>query len=105
MPLFLLYEFLLFCLYRNEIDIKGQDGVIYKGRLNADKLPLLDIHKKNSVVLLAPPPLQRNRSDSHPIPSPNQHQREISGNEQDRSRLSPVIPNLEPIIPRETSFT
>ncbi|CAF1194823.1 unnamed protein product [Adineta steineri] len=92
-------------LARNEVDIKGQDGMIYKGRITVDKLPSVDLHKKNSVVLLAPPPLLRSRSDSHPLPSPHQHQRDSFGNDQERNSLSPTIPNLEPIIPRETSFT
>ncbi|CAF0937249.1 unnamed protein product [Adineta steineri] len=92
-------------LSRNEVDIKGQDGMIYKGRISVDKLPSVDLHKKNSVVLLAPPPLLRSRSDSHPLPSPHQHQRDSFGNDQERNSLSPTIPNLEPIIPRETSFT
>jgi len=105
MKYFLLYKFFNFYPYRNEVDIKGQDGVIYKGRLNVDKLPSLDIHKKNSVVLLAPPPFQRSRSDSHPITTPSQHQRALSGNEQERNSLSPIVPNLEPVIPREESFT
>ncbi len=76
--------------------------MIYKGRLNADKLPSLDIHKKNSIVLLAPPPFQRPRSDSHPLTTPSQHQRELSGNEQERNGL---VPNLQPAVPREESFT
>ncbi|CAF4173339.1 unnamed protein product, partial [Rotaria magnacalcarata] len=38
---------------RSEVDIKGHDGVIYKGRIDADKLPSVEIHKKNSVVLRA----------------------------------------------------
>ena len=84
------------------MDIKGHDGVIYKGRITVDKLPALDLHKKNSVVLLAPPPpLLRSRSDPH-----HQSQtRESPGNDQDRNSVSPTIPNLEPIIPREESFT
>ncbi|UJR21321.1 hypothetical protein I4U23_024412 [Adineta vaga] len=98
-------------LARNEVDIKGHDGVIYKGRITVDKLPSVDLHKKNSIILLAPPPpLLRTRSDSHPLLSPHHHQqqqqhREYSGNDQDRNILSPIIPNLEPIIPREESFT
>lgn len=80
--------------------------MIYKGRMNTDKLPSLDVHKKHSVVLLAPPPLpQRPRSGSNPITSPQQYRRRSSGNEHERSRLSPTIPNLEPIVPREESFT
>ncbi len=85
---------------RNEVDIKGHDGVIYKGRIDVDKLPAVDMHKKNSVVLLAPPPGQRSRLDAHP-----QHQHDLSGNDQERNGLSPFIPNLEPALPREESFT
>lgn len=91
-------------LRRNEVDIKGHDGVIYKGRISVDKLPSVDLHKKNSVVLLAPPPLVRSRSESQPISSHHQ-QRESPGNEQERNGLSPLFPNLEPIVPREESFT
>ncbi|CAF0875248.1 unnamed protein product [Adineta ricciae] len=89
-------------LTRNEVDIKGHDGVIYKGRITVDKLPAVDMHKKNSVVLLAPPPLLRSRSDPHhQSPQP----RESPGNDQDRNSVSPTIPSLGPIIPREESFT
>ncbi|CAF1632253.1 unnamed protein product [Adineta ricciae] len=89
-------------LARNEVDIKGQDGVIYKGRITVDKLPAVDLHKKNSVVLLAPPPpLLRSRSDPHHQSQP----RESPGNDQDRNSVSPTIPNLGSIIPREESFT
>jgi hypothetical protein len=87
--------------YRNEVDIKGHDGVIYKGRIDVDKLPIVDMHKKNSVVLLAPPPMPRSRSDSHSFPVHHQNQHELSLND----GISPVIPNLEPLLPREDSFT
>jgi len=83
------------------VDIKGHDGVIYKGRIDVDKLPIVDMHKKNSVVLLAPPPMPRSRSDSHSMPVLHQNQHEPSIND----GISPVIPNLEPLLPREESFT
>ncbi|CAF3405905.1 unnamed protein product [Rotaria sp. Silwood1] len=90
---------------RNEIDIKGHDGVIYKGRIDADKLPTVDIHKKNSVVLRASFPPSKSRTDSHATPAHYQHQQELSGNDHERNDVSPLIPNLEPILPREESFT
>jgi hypothetical protein len=84
------------------VDIKGHDGVIYKGRLDADKLPAVNINKKNSVVLLAPPG-QRSRLDS--LPMSTHHQRELTGNDQERNGLSSFISNIEPALPREESFT
>jgi hypothetical protein len=98
---FIFYIKLFLC--RNEVDIKGHDGVIYKGRIDADKLPAVDVHKKNSTVLLAPP--QRSRLDTHLFPIHHQYQHELSGNDQEQNGLSPLIPNLEPALPREESFT
>ena len=97
------HQYLTEFLFRNEVDIKGHDGVIYKGRITVDKLPAVDMHKKNSVVLLAPPPppLLRSRSDPHHQSQP----RESPGNDQDLNSVSPTIPNLGPNIPREESFT
>ncbi len=79
--------------------------MIYKGRIDADKLPAVALHKKNSGGLLAPPQLQRSRLDSHLFPTHLQHQRELSGNDFEQNGLSPFIPNLEPALPREESFT
>jgi len=61
------------------------------------------VHKKSSTILLAPP--QRSRLDSHLFPIHQQNQREFSGNDQEQNGLSPLIPNLEPVLPREESFT
>jgi hypothetical protein len=83
------------------VDIKGHDGVIYKGRIDVDKLPAVDIHKKKSMVLLAPLPAQRSRLDTHSFS--NQH--ELSGNDIELNVTSPMIPNLDPALPREESFT
>ncbi|CAF0787256.1 unnamed protein product [Rotaria sordida] len=92
-------------LARNEVDIKGHDGVIYKGRIDVDKLPTVDIHKKNSVVLRSSFPPSKSRTDSHSTPAHYQHQHELSGNDHERNEISPVVPNFEPILPREESFT
>ena len=89
--------------HRNEVDIKGHDGVIYKGRLDTDKLPPVEVHKKHSTNLLAP--LQRSRSDVHTLPHPHSNQHDLSGSSQERNELSPLIPNLEPALPREESYT
>ena len=100
---------------RNEIDIKGHDGVIYKGRIDVEKLPAVDLHKKSNTVLLAPPaPPARSRLDAPithpPTHSPTQHYHhltlpDLTGNQSDRNDLSSPIPNLEPSLPREESFT
>ena len=89
------------------MDIKGHDGVIYRGRIDGDKLPAVDLHRKHSTVSLAPPlpPLPRPRLDSHPGPAFPTHQTELPGNDPERSVLSPMFPNLEPAMPREESFT
>ncbi|CAF3569121.1 unnamed protein product [Rotaria sordida] len=92
-------------LARNEVDIKGHDGVIYKGRIDVDKLPTVDIHKKNSVVLRSSFPPSKSRTDSHSTPAHYQHQHELSGNDHELNEISPVVPNFEPILPREESFT
>lgn len=76
--------------------------MIYKGRIDAAKLPIVDMQKKNSVVILAPPPPQRSRSDIHPMSAP--HQPSIV-NEQQHHETGPAIPNLEPSLPREETFT
>jgi hypothetical protein len=60
------------------------------------------MQKKNSVVLLAPPPLQRPRSEIHPMSAP--HQSSI-GNEQEQNGTSTFIPNPESNLPREETFT
>jgi len=88
------------------VDIKGHDGVIYKGRLDVDKLPAVDLHKKNANSLLGPPPApsQRSRLDTHLFPGYSQ-QRDSSSNEPERHSASPIIPNLEPILPREESLS
>jgi hypothetical protein len=91
--------------FRNEVDIKGQDGVIYKGRIDVDKLPAVDVHKKKSMVVLAPLPAQRSRLETHSIPSFHQRQRDLSGNDIELNVRSPIVPNLEPALPREESFT
>jgi len=90
-------------LSRSEIDIKGHDGVIYKGRIDAGRLPTVDMQKKNSVVLLAPPPPHKQRSDLHPMSAPA-HQ-SFASNDQERNGISTAIPNLEPSLPREETFT
>ena len=76
--------------------------MIYKGRIDADKLPAVDMNKKNSVVLLAPPGkdlvwilIQCQFIINHLL----------TGNDQERNGLSPIIPNIEPALPREESFT
>ncbi|CAF2396532.1 unnamed protein product [Rotaria sp. Silwood2] len=93
-------------LSRSEIDIKGHDGVIYKGRIDVGNLPTVDMQKKNSVVLLAPPPPQRSRSDSHPKSAPHHsHNESFVNNDHEANRISPIIPNLEPALPREENFT
>ena len=90
---------------RSEVDIKGHDGVIYKGRIDAGKLPAVDMHKKNSVVLLTPALPQRPRSESHPRSAHYSHAPELSTVEQRTDGLTHIIPNLEPAVPREESFT
>ena len=95
---------------RNEVDIKGHDGVIYKGRIDVERLPALDMHKKTSVVLLAPPPPPpppppRSRTDAHDAHVHQHNARDMLGNHHEREAASPVIPNLEPILPREESYT
>ena len=90
---------------RAEVDIKGHDGVIYKGRIDADKLPIVDMQKKNAVVLRTSFPPSKSRSESHPTPSLYQHQQELSGNDHEQNGISPVIPNLGPALPQEESFT
>ncbi|CAF3084645.1 unnamed protein product [Rotaria socialis] len=92
-------------LTRNEVDIKGHDGVIYKGRIDADKLPSVDLHKKHSVVLRASFPQPKSRTESHQIPIHYHHQHESPNNDLDRNDESPLIPNLEPSLPREESYT
>jgi hypothetical protein len=59
------------------------------------------MQKKNSVVLLAPPPLQRPRSEIHPMSAPPQS----INNEQEQNATSTIIPNPEPNISREQTFT
>ena len=78
------------CFDRNEIDIKGHDGVLYKGRINVGKLPTINMQKKNAVAfpasqLPSPPPR------SHPDPTADD--------------TTHSIPNLEPALPRERTFT
>lgn len=89
--------------YRNEIDIKGHDGVIYKGRIDADKLPSVDLHKKQSVVVRATFPAPKSRTETHLIPTHYPH--DLSGNDRNRNDMTPPIPNLQPIQPREESYT
>ena len=92
--------------FRNEVDIKGHDGVIYKGRIEVEKLPAVDSHKKSSMGLLAPP-LPKSRLDVHPIPpiQSQQQGRETTVIDSERSDGSPMFPNLQPALPREESFT
>ncbi|CAF0805235.1 unnamed protein product [Adineta steineri] len=92
---------------KNEIDIKGHDGVIYKGRIDVNKLPAVDMQKKTSVALLAPSPPQRLRSDLHPTSAHYQHNNHgsFAMNEQEPNGMSPSIPNIEPAYPREETFT
>ena len=91
--------------FRNEVDIKGHDGVIYKGRIDVEKLPAVDSHKKSSMSLLAPP-LPKSRLDVHPIPPiQSQQARETTVIDSERSDGSPMFPNLQPVLPREESFT
>lgn len=92
-------------LSRAEVDIKGHDGVIYKGRIDAEKLPAVDLHKKNSVVLLTPGPQQRPRSESHPRSAHHPHSTNPTTHEQKTDGVTHVIPNLEPAPPREETFT
>ena len=71
-----------------------------------NKLPAVDMQKKTSVALLTPAPPQRLRSDSHP--SPYRHTMNhgsFADNDQELNGVSPVIPNLEPALPREETFT
>lgn len=86
------------------MDIKGHDGVIYKGRIETDKLPAVEQHKKTSTSFLAPP-LTKSRLDSHPIPPIQSQQREPTINDSERGDGSPMFPNLQPALPREESFT
>jgi hypothetical protein len=80
--------------------------VIYKGRIDVDKLPAVGPHKKASSLLLAPPPEpHKSNLDSHLIPIHQQHQRDLSDDNQERNGLSSLVPNLEPALPREESFT
>lgn len=88
------------------MDIKGHDGVIYKGRLDVEKLPAVEQHKKNSMNLLTSS-LPKSRLESQPIP-PIQSQpqaREMTVADSERSGGSPMFPNLQPVLPREESFT
>ncbi len=89
-------------LSRSEVDIKGHDGVIYKGRIDAGKLPTVDMQKKNSVVLLAPPPPQRQRSDMHPMSAPPQTSLIV---DQEQNETSTAIPHIESSLSREETFT
>lgn len=75
--------------------------MIYKGRIDVDKLPAVDLHKKNS--LHVPPQLQRSNLDSHLFPM--QHQNQSGNDHEQQNGLSSFIPNLEPALPREESFT
>jgi hypothetical protein len=59
------------------------------------------MQKKNSVVLLAPPSLQRPRSEIHPMSAPPQS----INNEPERTATSTIIPNPEPNLPHEETFT
>lgn len=77
--------------------------MIYKGRIDAAKLPTVDMQKKNSVVLLAPPLPQRSRSDVHPMSAP--HQSSIVNGHENNETSTHAIPNLEPSLPREETFT
>ncbi|CAF0962707.1 unnamed protein product [Adineta ricciae] len=91
---------------KNEVDIKGHDGVIYKGRIDVNKLPAVDMQKKTSVALLTPAPPQRFRSDSHPSPYHHtMNHGSFANNDQELNDVTPVIPNLEPALPREETFT
>jgi len=87
------------------VDIRGHDGVIYKGRIDAGKLPTVDMQKKNSVVLLTPTPSappQRQRPDVNP---PSAHRQTSLTSEQNANNISTIIPNFEPNLPREETFT
>lgn len=98
--------FFFLSLNRSEVDIKGHDGIIYKGRIDVGNLPTVDMQKKNSVVLLAPAPPQRSRSDSHPKSAQRQHHNEsYLTTDQEANVIIPNIPNLEPALPREESYT
>jgi hypothetical protein len=66
------------------------------------KLPTVDMQKKNSVVLLGPSPPQRPRSDIHPL---SVHHQSSVVNDQEPNGISSIIPNLEPALPREQTFT
>lgn len=93
-------------LSRSEVDIKGHDGVIYKGRIDAGKLPAVDLQKKGSVVLLTPgPPTQRPRSESHPRSTYMPSQAESMNNDRKLEPIPHIVPNMEPAMPREETFT
>ncbi len=66
------------------------------------RLPTVDMQKKNSVVLLAPQTPQRPRSDVHPM---SVHHQSSVNNNQEANGISAIIPNFEPALPREQTFS
>ncbi len=80
--------------------------MIYKGRIDVTKLPTVDMQKKTSIALLAASPPQRSRSDSRPTSVHQQnHHGLFVNNIQEPNGISPTIPNIEPALPREGTFT
>lgn len=103
---FLLWHEFFLDKRRSEVDIKGYDGIIYKGRIDVDNLPTVDMQKKNSVVLLGPAPPQKSRSDLHPRSAPQQRRHEpFVNHSQEVTSRSPIIPTIETTISGEENFS
>ena len=79
--------------------------MIYKGRIDVGKLPTVDMQKKNSVVLLTPAPPQRPRSESHPRSAHYPTQADLTNSDRQNEPMTHVVPNIEPALPREQTFT